>query len=107
MGIFKWKIRYKCSSEKIVWNQKWQNELWIEEKINSAVRIMAQAVFPKKLFTSRKAGTGRKAVSEPLSVFHGSCLWQAIKVITCGPLPVTELLFYKRKGHSMEQGLAS
>lgn len=40
------------------------------KKISSAVKIMAQTVFPKKLFTSRKARTGRKAASEPTSVFH-------------------------------------
>lgn len=76
------------------------------EKISSAVWIMAQVIFPKKLFTSRKAGTGRKAVSEPMSVFHGSCLWQAIKAILYAPPPATEL-FYKCKGHNMGQGLAN
>jgi len=77
------------------------------KKISSAVNIMAQTVFPKKLFTSSKAGRGRKAVSQLISVFHGSCLSQSIKAITCGPLPDTELLFFKCGGHSTEQALAS
>lgn len=43
------------------------------------MNIVAHTIFPKKLFTCRKARTGKKAASEPMSVLHGSCLWQSIE----------------------------
>lgn len=80
--------------QKIVLNQNAQDEFWSVNKISSAMKIVAQIVFPKKIFTSSKVGAGIKAVCEAVSVFHSSCLWQSIKAINCGPLPDAELLFF-------------
>lgn len=99
-GFFRW----KCSSEK-VWNLKWQ-QLWIMKNISSAMKTWLKLSFESS-FIPRKAGRGRKVVSEFICVFHCSCLWQSIKAITCGPISDTELLFFKCWGHSTEQGLAS
>lgn len=98
-------LRWKCSSEK-VWNQKWQQQLWIMKNISSAMKIWLKLSFQSS-FILRKAGRGRKVVSEPICVFHGTCLWQSIKAIACGPISDTELLFFKSWGHRTEQGLAS
>lgn len=96
-------LKMEMSSEE-VWNQKWQ-QLLIMKNISSAMKIWLKLSFQSS-FTSRKAGRGRKVVSEPICVFHGSCIWQSIKAIACGPISDTELLFFKCWGHRTEQSLA-